>query len=310
VLGFLVDLGSSLAATPPIPFFITVGLLALLAGVAFITGFTRLRRARRIEDTPTSRIRSAAQGHVELNGYARLLPGPSIVSPLSRTRCVWWRYKIERFKRHHDGRRGNWEVIEDACSEELFLLADATGECIVDPHGMRAWPSLSRRWRGATPRPIEVPPRTPWFSFGDYRYSEQLIRIGDPLHAYGWFQTQSAAQQYDEAGDVRELLREWKRDRRELLRRFDANRDGEIDPQEWEAARRAAVEQVRAEHVEQSLSPDLHVLRQPPGGGDFFVSTLDEATLVRRSRRWGRVLVMAGTALIIAIGGLLSLRGL
>src|SRR5690606_12268401 len=110
--------------------------------------------------------------------------------------------------------------------------------------------------------------------------------------------------------DVRELLREWKRDRRELLRRFDANRDGEIDPQEWEAARRAAVEQVRAVHVEQSLSPDLHVLPQPHAGGNLVDSTLDEATLVRRWRRWGRVLVMAGTALIIAIGGLLSLRGL
>ncbi|MGH8444400.1 MAG: GIDE domain-containing protein, partial [Solimonas sp.] len=277
-----------------------------------IYGFRRLRRARLMEDTPTSRIRSAAQGHVELAGFARLLPGPEIVSPLSGTRCAWWRYKVEHQETHYDGnqRRIEWEIVDEATSEELFVLADESGECIIDPYRMQAWPSLSRRWQGRQRRPAHIPEKTPWITSGDWRYSEQLIHIGDPLYAYGWFRTQSAIQSYDEATDVRELLRDWKTDRRELLRRFDANRDGDIDPAEWEAARRAAQEQVRAEHVEQSLDPDLHVLGLPPGGGEFMVSTLSEAGLARRLRWQGLAFGMAGLAGGFLLTWLLVTRGI
>ncbi|WP_051361957.1 EF-hand domain-containing protein [Solimonas soli] len=307
----LVDAARALAHGDPLPFWLFSALLALASAGAFVLGFRRLRRARLIEDTPTSRIRSAAQGHVELNGFARLLPGPEIFSPLSRARCVWWRYKVEQLRHYYDGdrRRSEWQVIEEAVSDELFLLADADGECIVDPHGVQAYPSLARRWRGRGPRPAQVPPRTPWFSAGEYRYSEQLIHIGDPLYAYGWFRTQSAVQSYDEATDVRELLREWKSDRRELLRRFDTNRDGQIDVAEWDAARRAAQAQVRAEHVEQSLNPDLHVLGRPPHGGEFIVSTLSEAGLARHLRRQAWALLAAALAGGMAFSWLVSLRG-
>ncbi|WP_020649239.1 GIDE domain-containing protein [Solimonas variicoloris] len=307
----LLELGRELAATPPAPFWLMCTLLALLSAGAFLSGFRRLRRARHLEDTPTSRIRSAAQGYVELRGYARLLPGPDIVSPLSGVRCAWWRYRIEYRRTEDDssGHSSDWEVIEQASSEELFLLADDSGECIVDPHRARAWPSLSRRWQGDSRRPARIPARTPWLTSGNYRYSEQLIGIGDPLYVHGWFRTQSAAQQYDEAAEVRDLLRVWKTDRHELLRRFDANGDGEVDFAEWEQARRAAQQQVRAEHLEQSLHPELHVLAVPPDGRDFILSTLDEHVLARRLRAQGLALLALGLAAGGALSGLLGLRG-
>src|SRR3546814_15439604 len=73
----------------------------------------------------------------------------------------------------------------DVCSSDLFVLADGSGDCIIDPHGAQVLPSLKRRWKGGTPRPIEIPKKTPWFSMGEYRYTEEKICIGDPLYALG-----------------------------------------------------------------------------------------------------------------------------
>ena len=55
-----------------------------------------LHVARMIEDTPTSRIRSAAQGYVELGGRCRALDGTQNLAPLTQRPCVWWRCRIQQ----------------------------------------------------------------------------------------------------------------------------------------------------------------------------------------------------------------------
>jgi hypothetical protein len=308
----LSDLGRGIAAVSPGWFWTIVGVLGGGALLSFVFAFRRLRETRLMQDTPTSRVRSAAQGYVELQGYARLMPGPDIISPLSRARCAWWRYVIEHRESSTLGgrERREWRVIEKACSDELFVLADDSGECIVDPYGAQTVPSLKRRWRGGTRRPIEIPERSPWFDFGDYRYTEELVCIGDPLYALGQFRSQTSVLSEDEAGDLRELLHEWKRDRRELLRRFDTNGDGEIDVGEWDAARAAALAQVRADQLERSVQPDLHVLCKPSDGRRFLISTLSQKRMVRRLRR--TALLLSGAALLsgLAAAWLLVQRGI
>jgi hypothetical protein len=293
------------ASSAQLLFWVCAGSLAAIA--LFFTSFALIRRARLLEDTPTSLIRSAAQGYVELNGYARLLPGPPIVSPLSDTPCAWWSYRVD--ERYRNGGKTEWRMVENETSGELFVIADATGECIVDPDDATVTPGLSRRWGGPAQRPHR-PPDGSWFYFGDYRYSEKLILIGAPLYAIGWFRTQNAMQDFNESRDVGELLAEWKRDQRDLLRRFDANGDGQIDLQEWETVRRAAIGQVRAHQVEQSLNPDLHVLCKPPDRRPFLLSTVTQKILTRRMRFRGLLCLLAS----VTFGGLclqaLHLRGL
>src|SRR3546814_9949400 len=80
----LIELGRSIAATSPGGFWTFVSILALCAPLTFWLAFSRLRESRLIQDTPTSRVRSAAQGYVEFEGFARLMPGPPIFSPLSQ----------------------------------------------------------------------------------------------------------------------------------------------------------------------------------------------------------------------------------
>lgn len=260
---------------------------ALISGAVAVGAFWLclhyLRRARTMEDTPVSLVRSAAQGAVELQGNLSLMPGPPIVSPLSNAPCVWWSYEIK----HREQGEKNLSTIEKATSEDLFYLNDGTGNCIVDPVGAEVIPSLSRTWRGTGDRPgiIPKPGLDAIFTFGSYEYTERLLKQGDHVYAQGWFRTQTAMQEFNESREVSELLAEWKKDKPALLKRFDKDGDGELNPEEWEAARQAAIAQVSGELVQRAADPDLNVLCKPPDHRPYVVSALPRQRLAGRYRR-------------------------
>ncbi len=87
----------------------------------FFRGFGLLRRKLLIQSVPSSTVRSAALGLVELSGTAT---GPySVISPLSKTECYFYRAILPR---HGD------------CQETLcvpFFLDDGTGKLLIDPRG-------------------------------------------------------------------------------------------------------------------------------------------------------------------------------
>ena len=94
------------AALPDAQFYGVVAVLLLATLGALYVGFRALTHARWIADLPTSRIASAAQGYLELEGNADLLLGPQIISPLSHTPCAWWWFCIEKkVTRYRNGRR-------------------------------------------------------------------------------------------------------------------------------------------------------------------------------------------------------------
>jgi len=260
---------------------------ALISGAVAVGAFWLclhyLRRARAMEDTPVSLVRSAAQGPVELQGNLSLMPGPPIVSPLSNSPCVWWSYEIK----HREPGEKNLSTIEKATSEDLFYLNDGTGNCIVDPVGAEVVPSLTRSWAGAHREPGMIP-KPGWDSFfttGSYYYSERLLKQGDHVYAQGWFRTQTAMQEFNESREISELLAEWKKDHAGLMQRFDKDGDGELNPDEWESARQAAIAQVRGDEVQRAADPDLNVLCKPPDHRPYVVSALSRQRLAGRYRR-------------------------
>jgi hypothetical protein len=296
----------ALLGLAPQAFWLSTSAAAVGTLMLLVIGFGYLRKARLLEDTPTSRVRSAAQGYVELQGHARLMPGPEIVSPLSLTRCVWWRYTVQKLDRTRD--KQEWVTVEKDCSGELFLLCDPTGDCVVDPDNAKVVPSIKRRWRGPVQRPCR-PPDGSWIQFGDYRYVEELVLIGDLLYGIGWFRTQGIEQDFNDTQELRALLADWKKDQAQLLERFDHNKDGQIDLQEWEGVRRAALEQVRTTQVQRALNPDVHVLCKSPDRRPYILSTVTQQALTRRARLWATLCIAIGLSLgVYAVLGL-QIRG-
>ncbi len=293
-------------------------LLILLSLAALYFSFYHLHRARLIEDTPTSRIRSAPQGYVELIGEADIMRGEPVISPLSASHCCWWRYKVDR-----KGDKG-WRAVRSEKSNALFLIKDDTGECILDPEGAKVTPSERNIWYGPNAIPSAGPDRgvgTTHSQFkrfglqisvnttfeGDYRYTEELIMPGDPLYVIGLFSSLGEMDRKAMRDDmVKERLRQWKADHAGLLDRFDLNGDGQIDLDEWEGARKAAKREVTSEQLKEDQQP-LHTLsttgssRRP-----MLISTKEQFDLVRRFRYFsfftlaGFFALGSGTAWFIA----------
>lgn len=292
---------------PADDFWITAAVLVGLTIAGFIGAFYYFLRKRIIEDTPTSRIRSAAQGYVELTGIGKLMEGPPIIAPLTGTPCTWYSYEIE--ERRRSRRRTRWVTIDRGTSEELFLLEDETGTCVIDPEWAGVTPAARDIWYGSTARPSGGPGSgRRWFSGGRYRYTEQRLHPGEPLFAIGLFETVGGAGgHFNVDGDVRTLLREWKRDSEQLLEKFDYNRDGDIDVREWEAVRQQALREVMARHAERktvepmNLMTATHDRRRP-----YILSAVPQDHLVRRFHHYSIGLILlffaAGTASTWIIG--------
>jgi len=270
----------------PFDYWMILAALAAAGFWGFSRGFRWWHWARLVEDTPTSRVRSAAQGYTELVGTGRRMPGAPVIAPLSKLACTWWSYTVER--RSRDGRgRTKWQVVDRAVSDGLFLLEDETGRCIVDPDGADVLPTATDTWYGDTPLPVAGPPAHRGFrGFGsDYRYRESRMHDGDRLYAIGWFRTEGNVLPGAVDEEVGALLRQWKRDPAALAQRFDADRDGTLSLREWEKAREVAHQQVLAERRRDAALPGVHVLQKPADDRPLLLAAADAGALARRYRR-------------------------
>lgn len=286
-------------------------MLLTAAGVAMcVVGgwlwISRWSRMRHLLDTPTSRIRSAAQGYVELVGVLRNLEDvPPLAAPLTAKPCLWWRYRIEEYR--GAGKRSSWRIVEQGCSEGLLRLADATGDCLIDPRGARVLPARRDCWNGDLRHPRGLPSRgvLAWLTgHRRYRYTEERLHADEPLYAIGEFRTRGGGRQgLDLQAAQGQVVCEWKKDYARLLQRFDNNRDGLLDQAEWSRVRLAASLEAQDRHRLASGQPAEHLLMRPTEGLPFVLSSHGEEVLARRYR-WhaagGAVLCLAGAWMLTA----------
>ena len=108
----------------------------LLAGVVtgvvlFYRGFRLLQRKRLIQDVPSSSIRSAALGLVEVSGT---VAGEStLLSPVCQEDCCF--YELSAWRPSDFGEYYSWKKAAEESFSVPFFLEDETGRVAVDPKG-------------------------------------------------------------------------------------------------------------------------------------------------------------------------------
>ncbi len=253
------------------------GLLSVISLWAWHANF---RRFRLVADLPTARAASAPQGYVELFGRGEFIAGETLSSKLTGLPCLWFRYRIEEEENNQK------RLVEEGQSDDTFVLRDSSGSVVIDPAGAEILTTRKEKWHK-----------------GNHYYQEWLLLPQDKIYVLGEHITLGGnATQLDLKQDVALLLAEWKRDRADLLKRFDRNGDGEIDLQEWEAAREAAHQEVRQQHNAIYQSGGVEMIRKPADGRLFLIANTAPDALSKRYLRWSWVhlglffTALAGTA--------------
>ena len=122
----------------PLAIFFPISELAIISliGIAgglylFFRGFRLLARKRLLLNTPTSKIRSAAMGLVEVSGLAT---GPyTLPAPITGKAC--YLYRTTAWQQRESGKNHDWVKVAEETLHVPFFLDDGTGKLLVEPHG-------------------------------------------------------------------------------------------------------------------------------------------------------------------------------
>ncbi|MDY6764885.1 MAG: GIDE domain-containing protein [Halobacteria archaeon] len=106
--------------------FFLVGILAIRQG------FLEYKKKNLMRNTPTSKIRSAPMGEVEIKGSV-VPKDETLTSPFSNEEAVMYEYEVEEYDPDDDG--GNWDTIDSGKKHVLFYVDDGTGKALVRPEG-------------------------------------------------------------------------------------------------------------------------------------------------------------------------------
>ena len=97
----------------------------------FFRGFRMLQLKRLIQNTPSSKVRSASMGLVELNGMP---VGPNTI-PAGITGDPCFYYRAEAWERVQSGRSSEWKRVADESLFVPFFLQDDTGRMLINAQG-------------------------------------------------------------------------------------------------------------------------------------------------------------------------------
>ena len=187
-------------STQPLPwiwFFVILAILLFFCALCFLQFFNCLSRSRMVTDTPHSKLRSAAQGFVKVQGVVNsLFTDAVLIAPLTKKQCCWYRYTIEQEITTYDNkgnRQTEWQTIEEGHSADLFHMKDETGDCVVFPVGADVTTTANETWYTGGFLSTSF---SGMFNFvpggGQYRYSEHRLEPGQNTIILGFFETRDA----------------------------------------------------------------------------------------------------------------------
>jgi hypothetical protein len=267
------------------------GIAGIGIGVSFFfRGFPFLKRKHLIQDTPTSTVRGASIGAVEVSGT---VVGPyTLISPLSEADCLYY----------HAIARGSSGEEKNAKEETLyvpFFLDDGTGRVMVDPRGaeIELQPSVDDEYSpssgDAFTRHFLV--RHGISSEYPAHLQEYCIRPGDQLFVLGRLQENPGLESATEC----------------LARRIGQTKEGFLSAEVADLQRRAAIEamlppgsapprspQSPVENQVFDLNPPV-VLKKGATNEPFFISWRSQRDVVDDLARQSILYIWGGPLLAL-----------
>ncbi|HPE59060.1 MAG TPA: hypothetical protein PLB10_01880 [Thiolinea sp.] len=216
------------------------------------------RRYRLIEDTPTTRLSSGAQGYVELQGQV----------------CT---VDVARYQGHPDLPVNVWSA--GLSEEQSFYLDDGKGRCLLYPGAAEM-----------IVRPADT-----------HLYWLPAIYPGQTLYVLGEMRTVNSTTGH--AAGLRErtarILARWKTRPDVLLEGYDADGNGVLDQDEWQAVRTQAKTLARQEWQQQAQAAATHVIDRSRDGRLFLITNMlpDKLALRFRIAAWVHGLAWIGLML-------------
>ena len=183
----------------PINYLTILSPIAIAGGLYFLfVGFQLLARKRLLLATPTSKVRSAALGLVEVNGMAA---SPYTMSaPITGKPCFLYHTTAWQQRK---SKKQEWEKVADETLHLPFYIDDSTGQLLIEPLGAGlelrsdfradyAASSFSSFSSGVFSKEDGVPPRVSVFLSRHsivpsrrLRIEERSIKPGDALFVAG-----------------------------------------------------------------------------------------------------------------------------
>ncbi|MBC7755775.1 MAG: hypothetical protein H7Z20_03865 [Bdellovibrio sp.] len=257
-------------------------LLISIASSIFASVFNYWRLLK-ITEAPFSTIAAAAQGYVELFGKASTVK--PLKTPYQDIPCVCYRASVYANRENEDDKVAdlfNIMPLEYAESKTLFTLDDGSAQCKVDPKGAEVIYFEARTWRK-----------------NDHRYVEEYLPVGKPIYVIGQLDTSHEVLDEDAIKKyLTEKLSDWKTNKQQLLNRFDQNRDGQIDLNEWAQARQEAREEVLAAHAMQANNSSGFTLTKP--AGKLFLISAKSPQQLRASYKWWLIAHLCMLVILLA----------
>jgi hypothetical protein len=296
--------------------------LVILGSTLLLRGWRRHWQKRRIQDTPCSDIRSAAQGLVEVQGFALPGYGEGFICLQDRG-CVFRRIRIEEWVKKDKNSRWVKVLEEDEGGE--FIVSDGTGiaRVIVNQADLLLdamtypWKVLTTAQQqllvdryGKRVRGLEMPGGGFWSGLTrrEFRVIESVIRIGSPVYIRGYFESLQSRAPYLISPRFLAFLakiEDLRKNPAERMKAFDLDRDGKIS--EFELMKGAerllylAKDDIDAgETMEQVAVEGL--IRYTPLHG-LLIGDSHQEPLLRRIGGKGTLKLIGGAALIAAAFG-------
>lgn len=240
-------------------------------------------RLLKITEAPISTIASAAQGYIELHGVATTIK--PFNTPYHGIPCVWYRASVyaNRLENPYSEKVVDNRLLEYSESDTLFQLKDETGTCMVNPKGAEI---------------IFFEKRT--FVKNEHRYVEEYLPAGKKLYVLGQLDTRHDQVDNDVINKaVSNILTDLKARPQQMLNRYDHNRNGQIDMDEWELARQDAIKQANAKYA-MSAHTGSFTLVQPSENHLFLISAQAPHELSASYRSWAIVHFVMFAILLLA----------